>query len=586
MSSALPSLGKPTRQLFESFGEGPISKAMESLDGMTGGRNISVLVYPAVFLLALIVFTSFRSAFSKSAVLPAGPPSIPVFGNLLQVPLEKPFLYFASLVKEHGDILGFRLGPRGNPRNHVVVLSSPKHVKELFDKKGAHYGDRPQYKICCDYVLRPTGGGGPFKHVLFMPHGKSLRQYNRATKMLTSQKGVQRCWPAMEREAARFVGKIQSLPPHLEGEGKIAVWRKHLRFWALATPMRVIAGQDIDALDDDDIARYYHAQHEWLSLLTPGKTPPVDIFPFLTWIPEWFPGGAWKTKAKEVKVNMENMYYGLQKASALPGGQASLLASIRRRFGKTSVPYPKDHGGFDTMEGPDLKIAPEDRYEEDQLAWIGGSLLDAAVDTTLATMGVMIMVFANNPDIQKKVQREVDEVCGNRKPRGEDLAKMKYLKACAMEILRWRPPAPNGLPHVLSKPSTYEGYAFLPGTTFLIDVWGIHMDPNFYEDPQGFHPERFLDNPMGIKPHLVPEAEKTGRKSTYTFGSGRRMCPGEAFAVTSTIMNAATLAWAVDVKAPGGKRIDDSINTGFITGLVLGPEEFAVDFSSRKGRSV
>jgi hypothetical protein len=73
----------------------------------------------------------------------------------------------------------------------------------------------------------------------------------------------------------------------------------HIKHWALATPLLAITGQRLEDRGKAFADRFFDAQEKWLELLEPGNTPPVDIFPFLRWIPEKL--ADWKTKARTVR---------------------------------------------------------------------------------------------------------------------------------------------------------------------------------------------------------------------------------------------------------------------------------------------
>lgn len=89
-------------------------------------------------------------------------------------------------------------------------------------------------------------------------------------------------------------------------------------------------------------------------------------------------------------------------------------------------------------------------------------------------------------------------------------------------------------------------------------------------------PERYLLHPLGLKPHITAT---DGQRATYTFGAGRRVCPGEQFAHNSILVAMSKLLWAYEITA--SKPLDVDVETGYHTGLVLSPEPFDVDFTLR-----
>lgn len=142
-----------------------------------------------------------------------------------------------------------------------------------------------------------------------------------------------------------------------------------------------------------------------------------------------------------------------------------------------------------------------------------------------------------------------------------------------VQVLRWRPTAPIGLPRASSKDDRFRDYFFPKGTVFIINAWTISRNENYYDHPEDFDPERFVRHPYGLRtsrPSSVAEAEwqTCGCRSLYTFGSGRRICPGEQFAFSTMLVAAAKILWAFDVLPPPGKGVDVNIETGYNTATV------------------
>lgn len=99
--------------------------------------------------------------------------------------------------------------------------------------------------------------------------------------------------------------------------------------------------------------------------------------------------------------------------------------------------------------------------------------------------------------------------------------------------------AAGGIPHVLIEDDVYEGYNVPKGTILFANTWAIHRDPDEYEDADKFFPERFLTNKFGTRSD--PTGEEDHRRTTYTFGAGRRVCPGQRLAENSLVCNGRSL---------------------------------------------
>lgn len=181
-----------------------------------------------------------------------------------------------------------------------------------------------------------------------------------------------------------------------------------------------------------------------------------------------------------------------------------------------------------------------------------------------------------------------------------------------LQSLRWRPVAAGGIPHMLTQTDTYKGYVFPAGTMFFANAWAIHHDENEYEDPEKFWPERWLDgnkygtkyfkdsNTNGATDQDGVEGKGEQRKITYSWGAGRRICPGQKLAENSLRMMIAKIAWAFDVErvpeqeqkqdgdGVGGRDtgIDVSPHSAYEGGFLIAPKKFPVRIKPRSKERV
>ncbi|UQC90651.1 cytochrome P450 [Colletotrichum lupini] len=509
----------------------------------------AVLILPAVVLLYFL--TQWVLQTRRPPNFPPGPPPIPILGNALQLPPKKAFFKFQEWSKTYGDIFGIKIGTE-----NYVILSSAEHIRELYEKRGAIYSDRPQPYITSTLINPGT--------ILFMNNDHHIKKLRTALRNhLFGPSELKRVVQVQEAHAALLMKMI------LDDPGQ---FHMHLRHWALATPLSVMSGQRV--AEGDEVAStktYFATQDMWLRFLTAARAPPVDLFPVMKYLPAFLAG--WKREAATLKKGMfGTMYHMLDGAKA----QAAEIASGRRGKETDSVMARM------VREGEASKVAGKGpTYGSHELAVLGAGTLDAAVDTVIATTSTVVLIMGAYPEMQRRLQEEVDEVWPGETPGFEDLGRAKYLRACFNEAMRWRTAAPSGVPRVLANEDTYLGYTFPKGTRFLTNTYGIHKDEAWYDRPDEFLPERYMDNPWGVRPELAAAAEREKRHPTYNFGAGRRMCPGLDYAENQILVTIAKLAWEFDVVPARGKRLDTSIETGFHSDLVMGPERFEVEFVPR-----
>lgn len=125
---------------------------------------------------------------------------------------------------------------------------------------------------------------------------------------------------------------------------------------------------------------------------------------------------------------------------------------------------------------------------------------------------------------------------------------MIYLKAIIKETLRLHPPTPLLGPRESIRDVQVKGYDISAGTIIITNAWAIGRDPDSWEKPEEFLPERFLNSDIDSKGHnfeLIP------------FGAGRRGCPGISFATSIVELVLATVVHKFDWELPYGKRGKD-----------------------------
>lgn len=157
-----------------------------------------------------------------------------------------------------------------------------------------------------------------------------------------------------------------------------------------------------------------------------------------------------------------------------------------------------------------------------------------------------------------------------------DRGQLPYLHACVMEVLRWHATTPITLPREMQADVELHGYSIPRGTTVMTNVWAIQRDPDFYDEPDRFIPERYIRHPLGIK----DGASEQNRKALYTFGFGRRECPGKEFYCQQMEITMAQVIWAFDFVPTGSLDLD--ITSGFVFGVASRPKPLQMEFVPRR----
>ncbi|KAK9080529.1 hypothetical protein SSX86_000287 [Deinandra increscens subsp. villosa] len=178
-------------------------------------------------------------------------------------------------------------------------------------------------------------------------------------------------------------------------------------------------------------------------------------------------------------------------------------------------------------------------------------LLDVMIggtETTTSTIEWAMASIMNNHNVMNKVQDELAEIVGlNNMVEESHLPKLKYLNATIRETLRMYPVVPFLLPRSSSTSCTVGGYTIPKGCTILLNVWSIHRDPRYWDNPLEFNPERFL----------IDKWDYNGNNLMYfPFGSGRRLCAGIPLAEKMLMYILASLLHSFNWSLPKGEDHD------------------------------
>ncbi|XP_074364577.1 strychnine-11-hydroxylase-like [Apium graveolens] len=175
-------------------------------------------------------------------------------------------------------------------------------------------------------------------------------------------------------------------------------------------------------------------------------------------------------------------------------------------------------------------------------------MLIAGSDTSAAAVIWAMTLMMKNPTTMKKAQQEVRDLFGNKGFVDEhDVQKLVYVKAVVKESMRLHPPVPLLLRETIDK-CVISGYKIEAKTRVYVNTYAIGRDPEAWEDPDEFSPERFMNCNIDIRGQdheLMP------------FGTGRRICPGISMGLATTELVLANLLYSFNWEFPAGITSED-----------------------------
>ncbi|KAL1833086.1 hypothetical protein ACET3Z_002737 [Daucus carota] len=185
-----------------------------------------------------------------------------------------------------------------------------------------------------------------------------------------------------------------------------------------------------------------------------------------------------------------------------------------------------------------LSLQGRENLSHSDMVAVLWEMIFRGTDTVAVLMEWTLARVVLHRDVQSRLHKELDTIVGqSRAVREADISSLVYLPAVLKEVLRLHPPGPLlSWARLAVTDTTVDGHHVPAGTTAMVNMWAITRDPNVWEDPLSFKPERFLNE--------APEVEFSVMGSDLRlapFGSGRRACPGKALGLTTVTFWVASL---------------------------------------------
>ncbi|KAF8874362.1 cytochrome P450 [Infundibulicybe gibba] len=455
------------------------------------------LIAGLAFITILALFI--RSKYNRRLPFPPGPKAKILSGNVHQMPGKEPWLVFAAWSKIYGPLVHFRIF-----NQRTIIINSAKIAVELLDGRSTIYSDRPFSWMAGELAER--------KHTMFqLPYGDPrFKIYRRLLHSGLNPRATHTYQPIQYQETRVLLKELLNNPSE---------FAQHIRRNAAAVILKVSYGYQLEAGGDQFISEIEEGFRiaAISAINTPGKYL-VETFPFLRFLPSWFPGASFKLTAKRIRERL------------------SFIEQAPYEWAEKNI----STGNYvDSFVSKHLMSSTITASDQENLKWCSAALYAGGADTTASALTTFFLLMALHPDVQKEAQAELDRVVGSdRLPTFEDRELLPHVSAIIKEILRWAPVAPLGLPHRAMEDDVYEGYFIPKGARVVANIWAITHDSEVYPDPSIFDPSRHLgENPQ-------PNPLK------YVFGYGRRVCPGAHFAELSLFLNVASILACFNISKP------------------------------------
>nr|Q27712.1 RecName: Full=Cytochrome P450 2L1; AltName: Full=CYPIIL1 [Panulirus argus]AAB03106.1 cytochrome P450 [Panulirus argus] len=461
----------------------------------------------ALLLLLLVVIVYLLD--KKPSGLPPGIWGWPLVGRM---PSRSKHLadQVKQLRKKYGDIITWRIGTRVN-----VFLCNFKLVKTALSK--FECSDRPDF-----YTFKLFGEGNDVgvvfsNGVMWQTHRRFILRQLRDLGM-----GKSRLEAAIQHEAACLV---QELKKHTDQPMPLP---KSINLAVLNVIWKLVADHRYSLQDQE--GQYFT---QLLTTTTDNMQGfALNLFNYLPWllmitpdfVKNWMGVRVLRDGVCELKDYMKTF---------IKEHQATLDPS-----------NPKDLLDAYLIDLQERKEDPLSTMNIETVRAVIMDLFGAGTETTSTMIRWTILYLMKYPEVQAKIQREIDAAV----PRGtlpslEHKDKLAYFEATIHEVHRIVSLVPLGVSHYTNQDTELAGYRLPKGTVVMSHLECCHRDPSYWEKPNEFYPEHFLDD----------QGKFVKREHLVNFSVGRRVCVGESLARMELFVFLSAILQNFTFSAPKGE---------------------------------
>ncbi|MEV6958161.1 cytochrome P450 [Streptomyces sp. NPDC051207] len=406
---------------------------------------------------------------------------------------------FTRSWREYGDIVRFRLpGKRA-----LFLIAHPDHIKHVLDDRQPNYPKDP----LSVGKFEPWVGQG-----MFTSNGEFHFRQRRLAQPAFKGSRISGFGPAMVDATSDLVREWRG---RASREETFDITPEMFRL-ALTIVMQTLFSTDVSSRAGE-LARAVRICNAYTN---------VRLQRFVE-LPQSLPSKA-RTRFLQARSTLDSFVYGL-------------IADRRRD------PAPPDDLLTRFLNAQDEQTG--DRMSDKQLRDEVVTMFLGGYETTALSLVWAFSLMSRYPTSERKARAEIAEVCGDRVPAASDLPKLRYLRAFYQEVLRLYPSV-----WTMSRSPVEDdeigGYHIPAGSQVFISPYLMHRHPRFWENPEGFRPERF-------------EKSATGGAPLYAyipFSRGPRLCPGSSVAVLEAPLVIARILQDYRLTLAGGHVCEPTSN--------------------------
>jgi len=494
---------------------------------MDSSTLILICIAVALIAVALIGPVVRRREFVASFRSIAGPPSLPLFGNALQLN-GSPSDFFRLLLEWHskfGDTYQLWIGLRP-----FIAMADADHIQQILNSP-IHIDKNLEYDL-----LLPFIGTGLVT--------SSGQKWHSRRKLLTPTfhfSILEEFLPLIEKQCKTLVKVLRKELNNVTGFDI----KPYAKLAALDTIGITAMGCEINSQENSQM-EYVKALDELTAIMQKRFITP--------WLkPNFLFNLTSLSKRQNACIDVIHTYS--KKVIKERKENYKLFNSQMSDANKNEIHHGKKYNKalLDLLieVSEDGKVLSDQDIQEEV-----DTFMFAGVDTSSVTFSWIMYVLGKHPHVQDRILEELDEQIpkfGVVKLSVQMLSNLDYLERTIKEVLRLYPSVPF-IGRQIYEPLTIGDHTILPGTSIFINVFALHRNEKHFENPEMFDPDRFLkENKNDRHPYaFIP------------FSAGPRNCIGQKFAMLVLKIAVATM-----IKSYRVKSLDPEEKLGLVGEIVL-----------------
>lgn len=477
-------------------------------DPITLGLSIIFCLFAALFF-----YGRRRNAYYN---LPPGPRPLPIIGNIHILDIKKPYQTLHQLSKEYGPVYTVQLG-----QEKVIVICGYEAVKEALVNHAEEFSGRPKVQLF-EEITRGHG-------VIFAndDNWKVMRRFTLST-LRDFGMGKEGIESKISEESHFLVKKFRSY----KGEPFDNTMTMN---GAVANIIVSILLSNRFDYEDPTLLKLLKMINENIHLIGSPMSVLYNAYPSVM---RWC-----LSIQKTVARNLQEIHAFIQET--FTNQRKELDVNDQRNLIDSFL-----------VKQQEEKPNPELYFTNENLTVLVTDLFAAGMETTSTTLRWGLLLMMKYPEIQRKVQSEIEKVIGSAEPQVRHRKEMPYTDAVIHEIQRFGNIVPNNLPHATTEDVTFRGYLLPKGIQVIPLLTSVLYDKDHFVKADEFYPEHFLDSSGNF----------VRKEAFMPFSAGKRSCAGENLAKMELFLFFTRLLQNFTFQAPPGATLELTSAVGLTAG--------------------